>query len=132
MIDVARDSEGVRKALEEIFEEDFLRGRLLDESEGAAERTRERLLRQIPARTLSPGYYAWCAHLLCLEEERKAGVVFLARELAAVELVGLRLLLEARGGFEGRHPDCGACGARQPNRFGKKCCGCGAEFRRKG
>lgn len=132
MIDVARDETGILQAIGEILEEDFLRGRLQEEAAGAGERTRQRLLDQVPRRTLSPGYYAWAAHLLQLQDEHDAGVLFAASELAAVEGRGLSLLAQAKRRFAAFHPECGACGARQPNRFGVKCCGCGAEFRRKG
>jgi hypothetical protein len=62
MIDVVQDAEGVRMALEEIFEEDFVRSRIDHESAGADEQTRERMAFQIPPRTLSPGYYDFGLH----------------------------------------------------------------------
>ncbi|MDR3797960.1 MAG: hypothetical protein P4K93_07395 [Terracidiphilus sp.] len=131
MIDVVQDAEGVRMALEEIFEEDFARSRIDRESAGATEETRERMSFQIPPRTLSPGYYEFARHLLHLEAEQKAGIVFLPRDLAAFEASGLLALSLARSAFEGHHPACTACGARQQNRFGVECLGCGAKIRRR-
>jgi ribosomal protein L37E len=127
--DVARDSDGVRIALEEIFEEDFARSRIERESEGAAQETRQRMESQIPARTLSPGYYAFAEHLLLLEAWQKAGVVFAPAGLAAWEASGLVAIGRARNGFKSRHPPCSRCGAPQQNRFTAKCHACGAKFK---
>lgn len=131
MIDVVHDAEGVQMALEEIFEEDFVRARVNRESAGANEQTRERMAYQIPPRTLSPGYYEFGLHLLRLETEQKAGISLAACELALFEARGLLALGRAHSAFEGRHPACSACGARQQNRFGHECNACGVEFRRK-
>jgi hypothetical protein len=131
MIDVVQDAEGVRMALEEIFEEDFVRSRIDHESAGADEQTRERMSFQIPPRTLSPGYYEFGLHLLRLEDEQKAGVGFAAKDLAAFEVRGLLALGRAHSAFEGRHPACSACGTRQQNRFGKECSRCGVKFRKR-
>jgi hypothetical protein len=132
VIDVVRDSEGVRMALEEIFEEDYVRASLEREFAGANVETRARLESRIPARTLSPGYYRFAQHLFHLDAQRKASVVFASGDLAAFELDGLIALDRARGEFERRHPACSSCGARQPNRFAPECCECGVKFRRKG
>jgi len=131
MIDVVHDTEGVRMALEEIFEQDLVRSRIERESVGANEETRERMAFQIPPRTLSPGYYEFGLHLLRLDAEQKAGIGFTARDLAAFEVSGLLALARARSAFEGRHPACSACGARQLNRFGVECSGCGVKFRKR-
>lgn len=131
MIDVARDTEGIRMALEEIFEEDFVRARVERESEGASPETRERMLRQIPRRKLSPGYYVFAQHLLALDGERRAGITFRPCDLTHFEAAGFVAVVQARGGFEHRHPACTGCGARQENRFSMECVGCGAKFRRK-
>lgn len=119
-------------ALEEIFEEDFVRSRIDRELDGANAQTRERLEQQIPSRTLSPGYYDFALHILRLDDERKAGVVLFASALAHFEVAGLLALGRARAAFEGRHPACSQCGARQQNRFTVECSGCGVKFRRKG
>jgi hypothetical protein len=128
MIDVVNDAEGVRMALEEIFEQDYVRSRIDRESAGANAETRERMAFQVPPRTLSPGYYDFAQHLLRLEAQQKAGIGFSAVDLASFEASGLVALGRARGGFESRHPACSACGARQQNRFSVKCVGCGVEF----
>lgn len=132
MIDVVYDAEGVRIALEEIFEEDYVRARIGRESEGASEETRIRMANQIPPRTLSPGYYDFAAHLLFLDSEHKAGIGFSAKDLTSYEARGIVVLGRARAAFEGRHPACGSCGVRQINRFSTECVGCGIKFRRKG
>jgi hypothetical protein len=132
VIDVCNDAEGVRMALEEIFEEDYVRSRIGREMEAASEETRKRMAAQVPNRTLSPGYYAFADHLLWLESERSAGVGFAAGALAAFEVRGLVALGRARTAFDGRHPKCSCCGARQQNRFSTECLNCGAKFRRKG
>ena len=132
MIDVARDPEGVRMALEAIFEEDFVRARIEREAAGANPETRARMESRLPARTLSPGYYRFAQHLFHLDAQRKAGIVFASGDLAAFEVEGLLALDRARGEFERRHPSCSSCGTRQENRFSPECCGCGVKFRRKG
>jgi len=131
MIDAVRDREGVHTALGEIFEEDFLRARLDREMEGASEETRERMECNVPARTLSPGYYQFALHLFQLESELKAGIAVTAAGLADYEAAGLVVLAAARAAFEGRHPACSTCGARQHSRFGAECHACGVKFRRK-
>jgi NADH pyrophosphatase NudC (nudix superfamily) len=131
VIDVVQDAEGVRMALEEIFEEDFVRSRIDRESAGADKQTRERMACQISPRTLSPGYYCFAQHLLHLEGEQKAGITFAAGDLAAFEVFGLLALGSARTAFESRHPACSACGARQQNRFGVQCSNCGIKFRKR-
>ena len=132
MINVVYDAEGVRMALEEIFEEDYARARITRDSQSAGEETRIRLANQIPPPTLSPGYYDFASHLLFLDEEHKAGVELTARNLMSYEARGLVVLGRARAAFESRHPACGSCGVRQQNRFSVECSGCGVKFRRKG
>lgn len=131
MIDVVRDTEGVRQALEEIFEHDLVRSRIERDAEGANAATRERMLARLPQRTLSPGYYRYAEHLLRLDAERRAGIGFTPGSLAGYEADGLVSLDRARGDFERKHPACSACGVRQPNRFSVQCCGCGVEFRKR-
>jgi hypothetical protein len=132
VIDVVRDREGVRQAIEALLEEDLVRARIDRELPNAAPETRERMLGQIPPRRISPGYFRWAEHLLRLEAEREAGVGFSARDLAAFECDGLVALVRARAEFRNRHPPCSGCGTFQENRFSAQCCGCGVKFRRKG
>lgn len=132
MIHAERDADGVREALEALFEESFVRARIQREAAGASAETRERMEWQLPKRKLSPGYYRWAEHLLLLDEQRRAGVGFTACELAHFEASGLVQLELARAEFKSRHPSCGACGERQENRFSPQCCACGVRFRRKG
>jgi hypothetical protein len=130
-IDVWHDTEGVRMALEEIFEEDFVRSRIHSEASGADPETLARMERQVPPRTLAWGYYRFGEYLLHLDALKRAGVVFAARDLAAFEAEGILALHRARSAFEGRHPACSSCGIRQQNRFGFECAGCGVKFQRK-
>jgi hypothetical protein len=131
MIDVWRDTESVRMALEEIFEIDFVRGRVRRDAEGANPETIERMERQIPPRTLAWGYYRFGEYLLHLDALREAGIPLALADLANCEAEGLLALRRARASFEGHHPACTACGTRQQNRFGTECPGCGAKFQRK-
>jgi hypothetical protein len=131
VIDVFNDAEGVRMALEEIFEQDFVRARIQIQSAGANAQTKERMLSQIPTRTLSPGYYAFALHLLQLEAEGAAGVGFDAARMPAYEARGLVALRRARDAFASRHPACSACKTRQQNRFSVKCDSCGVKFQKK-
>jgi len=74
IIDVWKDAEGVRMALEEIFEGNFARSRI--RSEGANDETRNRMELRIPPRTLAWGYYRFGEHLLHLEALQQAGIAF--------------------------------------------------------
>ncbi|MDR3723263.1 MAG: hypothetical protein P4K83_02085 [Terracidiphilus sp.] len=132
MIDVVRDREGVRMALEEIFEQDYTRALLRRQLEGANAETLANLESRVPPRTLSPGYYSFADHLLRLEAEQKAGIALEARDAADFEVAGLLALGSARAAFEANHPECTRCGARQSSRFGVSCHRCGAKFERKG
>ena len=132
MIDVVRDPQGVRMALEALFEEDFVRSRMAGNLEDKSAEQQERIERAVPRRALSPGYYRWAEHLLRLDAERKAGVGFAPGDLACFEADGLVELDRARGKFERDHPECGACKRRLEFRHQPECSGCGAKFRRKG
>jgi hypothetical protein len=130
-IDVWKDTEGVRMALEEIFEEDFARGRIHREMAQADEETAARMESRLPKRALAWGYYRYAEHLLRIDAQRRAGIAYSLADLAAVEAEGLVALDRARGAFESRHPSCSACGVRQQNRFTPECHACGAKFMRK-
>lgn len=132
MIDVVRDLEGVRMAIEEILEQGYVRSRVAQEIDGADEATRARMEDRIPPRTLSPGYYVFAEHLLEIEARRAAGASYALADLAGFEWDGLDVAGRARNAFKGRHPACSACGANQQNRFPVKCHACGADFRRGG
>lgn len=132
MIDVVRDLEGVRMALEEIFEQGYVRSRIAQQLDGADEATRARMEERVPPRTLSPGYYTFAEHLLALEAKHNAGITYSLGDLADFELDGLREIGRARDGHSGRHPACSACGANQQNRFPVQCHACGAKFQRGG
>lgn len=131
MIDTVRDTEGVYKALLEMFEEDFVRQRIERSTSSARPETRERLEQGIPLRTLSPGYYRFASHLLFLETGRKLGIILDAGRLAAFEAEGLVALDRARRKFEERHPPCSRCGSLQDTAFQPECNKCGAKFIRK-
>ena len=130
-IDVWKDTEGVRMALEEIFERDFARANIDRAGAQANEATRARLERTLPAELLAYGYYRFAEHLLHLDAMQRAGIRIGANQLTAFEAAGLVALHRARKTFEGNHPACSACGQRQHNRFGRECPGCGAKFRHK-
>ncbi len=132
MIDVVRDTEGLRMAFAEIFERDFDQARILRSAESASKDTRERLLASVPPLMLSPGYHRFAYHLIGLEAEQEAGILLDPRLLAAFEAAGLRCLARARTAFKTAHPPCSACGTLQGSRFGASCEGCGVKLRRKG
>jgi hypothetical protein len=131
LIDVVRDTEGLRMAFAEIFEQDFDRARISRSAESASDVTRERLLGTVSPLTLSPGYHQFAYHLMFLESQHKAGVALNTATMAAYEAAGLLCLSQARAVFEGKHPPCSACGARQDNRFAPECHACGAKFTRR-
>jgi hypothetical protein len=131
VIDVARDTEGLKMAFAEIFEQDFDRARIAHSAESATEETRERLLASIAPLKLSPGYHRFAYHLMQLESMQSAGVVFHAGELLQVEGAGLVCLKQARSAFSYKHPPCSACGTLQDNRFGTQCVSCGVKFQRR-
>ncbi len=129
MIDVVRDTEGLRMAMAEIFEQDLDRARILRSAGDATEETRARLLASVSSLTLSPGYHRFTAHLLQLEAERDAGLPLSG--LTTWEGAGLITLKQARTAHEIKHPACGACGIRQAHRFLPQCESCGVKFRGK-
>ena len=131
MIDTAHDAVGVRTALEEIFEEEYVRSRIASEMAGANDQTRARMMAMVPVRTLSPGYYDWAQHLLRIDSMTKAGIVLQLGDVAVVEMIGLMAVQRARSIFEGNHPACPACKALQTNRFTTECHACGTKFIRK-
>lgn len=132
MIDVGKDTVGIRLALEELFEEDLARRRIRRSAENANEETLARLYRTLPERKFSPGYYRWGYHILSLDSEREAGLLLDPAQLASIEVGGLLALTEARRAFRNRHPECTACGAQQETAFAPECWKCGSKFKQKG
>jgi hypothetical protein len=131
VIDVARDRDGVREALDMLLEEDFARAVLDRRAPNADDDQRVRMEGALPVRVLSPGYFRWAEHLLRLDAEREAGVPLRADDLAAYEVDGLLDIQRVRAEFQRRHPVCGACGERQDNRHQARCNDCGVKFERK-
>lgn len=131
MIDVARDTEGLQIAFTEIFEQDFDRARIQRSAESASAETRARLLATVAPLTLSPGYHRFAHCLIQLEDEVRQGIGLPPATTPSFVADGLRCLALARSLFEGKHPPCSACGARQDNRYSAQCVACGVKFRRK-
>jgi len=129
-LQVERDPEGLQVALRELFEEAFCREVTDSVMKKADDETRQRALDDIPARTLSPGYYTRAEYLLELGSSIEAGVGFSSEVLARVDVDGLKALKRARYDFERDHPAC-ACGTRQHNRFILECRSCHAKFVRR-
>ena len=127
LIDVARDLEGVRIAVEELLEESFRRYLLGSVVDRMADDDGVRMLGSLPARTLSPGYYKWAGYLLDLEELRECEIPI--GDLQAIEIQGLVHLRRARHAFNVLHPCC-SCGQRLESRWVPGCDGCGAKFTR--
>jgi len=86
------------------------------------------MLRSLPERKLSPGFYRLGEYLLWLEQNIRATVPF--ESMAAFEAQGLCVLSRARNDFESNHPPCGRCGELQDGRFALMCWSCGLEFKR--
>ncbi len=130
MIVVARDTEGLRLVLDEMFERGHDLTRLRPMMQGKDKDTAARMLASATPVTLSPGYGRWAAHLLLLERMKNLGIAL--GDLLATEVAGLQVIEEARSAHKSKHPPCGACGAAQDNRFQTECVDCGAKFRRRG
>jgi len=129
VIDVVRDTEGIRLACIEIFEQEFQTGMIQRSLEGANEQTRERLMRSVPPLTISPGYERAARHLMGLDSQREAGLPMTG--LANWEGNGLVALFEARLAHHAKHPECSRCKVRLVSRFVPECPNCGAKFTRK-
>ena len=121
--DLARDGEGVKLALLDLFEESLAWTRLQSSLEAVDDDGRERLTRSLPHRAQSPGYYKLGEYLLWLHQRVSILGLPIEREIdrerrglhsgiriAAFEADGLCLLSQARAEFERRHPTCGRCG----------------------
>jgi hypothetical protein len=129
VIDVVRDTEGIRLAALQILEEGFQRGRVERTALQATEETRARLVASVARPTMAAGYLRWCDHLWGLESQREIGLSL--DGITSYEMLGLISIAQGRREFEGKHPECSACKMRQPSRFQAQCDGCGAKFRRK-
>lgn len=132
MIQVERDHEGLHTALVGLFEEAFQKSAIEEASRMADKEQRRRMLDELPARELSPGYYTRATYILDLGRALETGVSYSADLLTREDVRGLQMLARAKAEFEREHPACGACGARQDNRFSLQCRGCGAKFHRGG
>ena len=127
--DAARDSAGLKQAIAELLEEGFAYSRIAPLLDSADDANRERMLRSLPPRNLTEGYYKLGEYLLWLEQHVRIGVPL--NQAAAYEANGLCLLSAARHEFEHKHPPCGACGAMQDSQYATACYKCGQEFRRR-
>jgi NADH pyrophosphatase NudC (nudix superfamily) len=132
IIQVERDHEGLHTALVGLFEEAFQKSAIEEASRAADKEQRKRMLDEIPARSLSPGYYARATYILDLGRAIETGVTYSAETLAREDVRGLQALARAKAEFEREHPACSGCGTRQDNRFAMKCRGCGVKFTRGG
>lgn len=129
MIVVARDTEGLRLVLAEIFERDHDLFRLSPELEGKSAEHTARLFARMARVTLSPGYERWARHLIYLEGLHELRIPL--GELLAVEVAGLQVVAEARLRHRQKHPQCHACGLPQDNRFQTSCLDCGVKYAKK-
>lgn len=127
-IAVESDVLGLQTALRELFEEAYLREAMASLLDDACEADRERALEDLPARTLSPGYYDRASYLLDLGAAIDAGVSYAASTLSRSDVRGLQALKRARGEYEQDHPSCGRCGTRQDNRWATQCRSCQCKF----
>jgi hypothetical protein len=129
VINIAHDTEGLRKAALEYFEEALdapMQQQTLAAAKGA--RNRERVLEAARSRrTLSPGYYSRVEFLLWLQQMRDMGASISDLGINAAEIEGLRVLALARSEFADKHPECPKCGT--PNRLTDiRCHKCGEQL----
>lgn len=127
-ISVERDAEGQILALRELFEESYLAEVTGGFAQKLDDETRERMLDDMPQRTLSPGYYSRAAYLLDLASAIERGATYPAGLLARSDVEGLEALKRAKGEFESDHPACGSCGWRQESRWAIQCGRCKTKF----
>jgi hypothetical protein len=131
MIEVARDTEGLRVAFLELMEEAAdapRREKTLALAQHAANSAR--LMESVsPQRSLSAGYYSRAEYLFWLERALDAAPGLWPRNegLRADELAGLMAMENARAEFERAHVACPACGAL--NKRGAFRCSCGEELK---
>jgi hypothetical protein len=109
MIDCRRDYPGLRIAAAEIYIESFLR-RDLDEvlAGSLRESAVEALVKAMPPRSVSHGYYQWVSYLLWLRSV--TGLPSAEIELMADEAEGLIVVADAERDFRAHHPSCFKCG----------------------
>lgn len=126
-IDVCQDSEGLRIAAAEMFEES-LDAEQREKNERLAEMSAdpESVLRASQSkRTLSPGYYLWLVHCIeTIEQPMEDGVTINGAELDADEMLALHILRHARAEFRRNHPPCDGCGRLLRNSWDKTCTQC--------
>lgn len=127
-IPVERDVEGLQLALRELFEESYLREAIAATMSEADEATRERVLDDLPVRSLSPGYYDRAGYLLDLGTAIELGAAYAADALTRSDVRGLQAVKRARNEYEQDHPPCGRCGTRQDNRWATQCRSCNVKF----
>jgi translation initiation factor IF-1 len=128
VIQVWRDTEGLRLVLGEMLEREHDLLRLSGQMQGKDPSTQARLAGMAAKVTLSPGYERWATHLMLLERQHKLSLPL--GDLLAVEVTGLEILDRARLAHRYKHPNCYACGMPQNNRFMVQCEDCGAKFHR--
>lgn len=126
-IQTARDAEGLKIALRELFEEAFCREAIGSMMQKADLDTRTRAEEDLPERSLSPGYYRRAEYLLDLASAIESGATYSADVLTRDDVHGLQALRRAKHEFECDHPAC-SCGIRQHNRFVTECRSCHAKF----
>jgi hypothetical protein len=129
-INVERDADGLALAIRELFEESYFAEDVKDILGKVGDEERERILCDEPVRSLSPGYYARSEYLLDLGSSIECGIAYPPAALDRSDVLGLQAVKRARAEFERDHPSCGACGARQDNRFMNKCKRCQVSFGR--
>lgn len=129
---VEADAEGLRIALRELFEESFLAEATQNIADTDDIEAIRRMEDDLPARSLSPGYYSRAVYLLDLAAAIECGATYAAADLMRSDVQGLDMLRRAKISFEHDHPNCSGCGKRQFNRHMTECPHCRAKFTGKG
>ncbi len=129
---VESDAEGLRVALREIFEESFILGATEDVFSSGDLDAMRRVEEDIPARTLSPGYYSRAAYLLELAGSIDCGVTYAPHQLTHDDVRGLEMVKRAKAAFESEHPPCPGCGRRLDAPTLSQCPYCQTKFAGRG
>ncbi len=125
MILVSQDAEGIRMAALEVFELSLQSKSIERRIQNIRPDDLEQIVKIIPERKLSPGYYEFLMYLLWLEGQMEAGCNF---ALNADEADGLRAVQQARHEFDREHPACGNCGTPRASVRARRCESCMREF----
>jgi hypothetical protein len=130
VVDVARDYQGIRVAVRELFEEMLFEDDDSAQMKAAEHATNaDRLFAEIGRRSLADGYYVRANYLLDLDLMFDIGIRFELSALPATDYHGIRAVRIGKSDFERMHPRCPRCSMNQKANKPDKCWKCGEEFK---